>query len=98
MSAEPPRPLTGFVIAVAVMVAFGLAVFLPLFVWLPAPSAWRYLTWAAAFFGPLVGGELGLRLARRLGFTPRERSLRQAAVALIFVLGVVATLPFLTRT
>lgn len=48
MTAEP-HTLTGFVLAVAVMVAVALAVFLPLFWWLPATSAWRYLTWVAAF-------------------------------------------------
>ena len=95
---EPPRPLLGFVIALAVMLVVGLAVFLPLFLWLPAPSMWRYLVWAAAFFGPIVGGELGARLARRLGCAPRQQSLQQAAVAVVCVLGLIATLPFLTRT
>ena len=95
---EPPRPLLGFVIALAVMVAVGLVLFVPLFLWLPAYSSWRYLTWAAAFFGPLLGGEIGARLARRLGHPPRQQSLQQAAIALCFVLGVTAILPFLTRT
>ena len=100
MSAEPesPRPLLGFVIALAVMLAFGLALFVPLFLWLPAYSSWRYLTWATAFFGPLIGGELGARLARRLGHPPRQRSLQQAALAVILVLGLVSILPFVTRT
>jgi hypothetical protein len=80
------------------MLAVGLALFLPLFLWLPAQSEWRYLTWAAAFFGPLIGGELGARLARRLGCPPRQRSLQQVALALICVLGMISVLPFLTRT
>jgi hypothetical protein len=95
---EPPRSLLGLVIALAVMLAVGLALFLPLFLWLPAPSMWRYLTWAAAFVGPLAGGELGMRLARRLGHPPHQRSLQQAAFVVILVLGMVSVLPFLTRT
>lgn len=100
MSAEPKplRPFLGFVIVLAVMLAVGLVLFVPLFVWLPAQSAWRYLTWAAAFFGPLLGGALGERLVRRLGYEPHQRSLQQAAIAVIFLLGAIAILPYLTRT
>lgn len=100
MSGEPDhiRPLFGFVIALAVMVAVSLGLFLPLFLWLPAHSLWRYLVWGAALFGPLLGGELGARLARRIGHPAPPRSLQQAAFALIVVLGTVSILPYLTRT
>ena len=95
---KPPRPFLGFVIALAGMVAVGLAVFLPLFLWLPVYSEWRYLVWAAAFCGPIVGGELGARLARRFGCAPQQQSLQQAAVAVVCVLGLLSILPYLTRS
>jgi len=95
---NPRRQLLGLSIGLVGMLAVGLAVFLPLFLWLPAPSLWRLLVWVAAFLGPLAGAYLGEWLAKRLGCPPRVPSLQQALIVVVLTLGLIATLPFLTRT
>jgi hypothetical protein len=87
--------LIGFLITVAVMVLIGLVLFLPLFLWLPVPSYWRLLTWVAALGGPVLGGELGARVAQRLEFPVRHRSLQQAAQGYVVLLFFVSVLPLI---
>jgi hypothetical protein len=95
---NPPVSTVGMVIVLAASILVGLAVFLPLFLWLPIYSPWRYAVWAAAVVGPLGGASLGHWFVRRRGGEIKLETAQQVVFAVVFIFLIASILPYLTRT
>lgn len=95
---SPGRALLGLLLVAVVAAVGGMVLFLPLFLWLPVWSPWRYATWAAAFVGPIAGAMIGEWLAQRVGCRPYQKVASTTTMGVVFAFLIASILPYLTRT